>query len=110
MGVSKKGRRTIVWNRKEYIWYVQSDEELEGEICLFIISEDKKLLLSYPLNSNPPFIFSQGTEFQGKHTSGRWITIAIPFEIPDIITPKTVSKLIEWATEGTSAEIIKNLR
>lgn len=99
MAVSKKGRRTIVWNEKEYIWYVQADEEAEGTICLFIVSEDKKLILSYPLDSKPSFVFSQGTEFQGNHTSGKWVRIALPFEMPEIITPKTVLKLIKWATE-----------
>lgn len=100
MAVSKKGRRTIIYNGKTYIWYVWSDEESEGRICLFIISEDKKLILSYPLNSASSFVISQGTKFQGKRTSGKWEMVEVPFKIPDVITPKAVFKLIKWAEEG----------
>ena len=70
---------------------------------LHIISEDKTLILTIPLNAPKPYAVSKGRVFQGKPTSGRWERYLLPFELPEAITPKTVAALIDWAERGGEA-------
>ena len=43
LGVSKKGRRKLTYNEKQYVWYVQEDND-SPYYCLNIISDDKQLI------------------------------------------------------------------
>jgi hypothetical protein len=48
MAISKKGRRKIICNEKEYIWYVQMDED-SPYYCLNIASGDRRILFATDL-------------------------------------------------------------
>ena len=112
--VRAKGRRKISALGRNYVWYVISGEydcdywervssNNWGTPFLHIISEDKRLILTIPLNAPTPYAVSKGREFQGKQTSGCWERYILPFDIPESITPRFVSEVIEWAVSGDGA-------
>lgn len=47
MGVRKKYKRKIVRSNRLFYWYVEPDIDDEGIIKLHIVSEDKKLIVTY---------------------------------------------------------------
>ena len=102
MSVRTKGRRKIIVNEKSYVWYVKLDDDSPFHI-LNIISEDKKFIISCPLKTNTPYVISKGLVFQDKQTDGHWERYMLPFHIPEIITPKFISEVILWATQGEQA-------
>lgn len=102
MGVLKKGRRKIVYDNKKYIWHIAEDCDSPYNL-LNIISEDKKLILSSPLDTDVSYVISKGSFFQGNKSNGDWNRYLLPFSIPTIITPKFVTDIISWATEKTDA-------
>lgn len=95
--ICKKKRRKIIYNSKVYIWYVSPDIDSIYNI-LHIISEDKSLILAYPLKTETFYIISKGSVFQRKKTNGCWNRYIVPFRSSEQITPKFVSQLISWAT------------
>ena len=112
--VRTKGRRKIAVQGRRYVWYVLSGdcdrdywERVSsndwGTPFLHIISEDKRLILTIPLNAPTPYAVSKGREFQGKPTSGCWERYIMPFELPESITPRFVAEIIEWAVSGDGA-------
>lgn len=102
MGVKTKGRRKITVDGKFYVWYVEQDDESEYYI-LNIVSEDKALIISCPLKAPTNYIISKGNIFQNRKTDGTWNRFLLPFDVPDIITPKFVSKVILWAVRENNA-------
>jgi len=98
MSVCKQKRRKIICNDKEYIWYVKPDEDYFNEFVLHIISDDKRLIILYLINSD--YIISIGRQFQSRKSSGRWERYKLPFEKIQFVTPKFVSQIIEWAENG----------
>lgn len=112
MGVLKKHRRIITVNGEKFLWYViNSDRDYWMRVelndwetaFLHIVSEDKALVLTVPISTPKPYVVSKGRIFQGKPTSGRWERYYLPFELPKIITPKTVAEIIEWAVNDGSS-------
>lgn len=116
MAVRSKSRRKIAFGGKKYVWYVLAGDRdywtrvAEGGSSwawetpfLHIISEDKALILTIPLNAPKPYAVSKGRVFQGKTTSGCWERYFLPFSLPEAITPKTVSEIVEWAERGENA-------
>ncbi len=114
--VRKKSRRRLSVCGKYYVWYIITGdrdywEHVANGGCnwawetpfLHIISEDKTLILTIPLNAPKPYAVSKGREFQGGKTSGCWERYLLPFGLPETITPKIVSDIIEWAEHGGSA-------
>lgn len=107
MSIRKKGRRKIVCGDKNYIWYVHSDDE-SPYFILSAAAEDKSLIFSCPLNMEIPYIIIQrGKYFQSEKTYGLWHRRLIPFDVPQIITPGFVAKLIDWAEHGEATEEVK---
>lgn len=102
MSVLKKGRRKIICDNQEYVWYVSQDDESDYYI-LHIISEDKRLILSVPLQVTTPYVISKGNIFQGQITNGRWNRYLLSLDIPDVITSKSVATIISWATKDSNA-------
>ncbi len=102
MSVAKKGRRKITCDNQEYVWYVSQDDESVYYI-LNIISEDKQLILSVPLQVTTPYVISKGNIFQGQKTNGCWNRYLLPFDVPDVITPRIVATIIFWATGELTA-------
>lgn len=78
MGIAKKSRRKIIVSDK-----------------------------SYPLKTEIPYIINKGSIFQNKKTKGAWNRYLLPFNIPQIITPKFVSDVILWATQSGKSKAIK---
>lgn len=103
MGVMKKGRRKITVSDKSYVWYVVSDHDSPYHI-LNIISDDKALIISCPLKTETTYIISKGNMFQNKKTDGNWKRYLLPFDVPEIITPKFVSDIIFWAVQNDKAK------
>ena len=99
MSVTKRNRRKIICDNKEYIWYVSLDDESPFYL-LNVISEDKRTILTCPLNTGTSYVISKGKIFQGEKTDGKWNRYLLPFGVPEIITPRFVAELISWATRG----------
>lgn len=102
MSVRKRGRRKISCNNETYIWYIELDYDSPFHI-LNIVSEDKSLIIACPLNMKIAYVISKGKRFQNNKTNGRWKRYSLPFQVPEIITPKFVSELILWSTQGSNA-------
>lgn len=102
MSIRTKGRRRIVVGGQTYIWYVAADDESPYDL-LHIASDDKYLILSCPLGTEPAYVISMGRNFQGKPTNGVWNRYLLPFAIPESITPKYVEAVTVWATQQTDA-------
>lgn len=115
--IRTKKRRKIVCGGKNYVWYVLASEDRNywDHLDLFesggrwetpflhIISEDKKLILTIPLNAPKPYAVSKGAVFQGKQTSGRWERYLMPLELPGSVTPHFVAEIIGWASSDGNA-------
>ncbi len=71
---------------------------------LHIISEDKSLVLTIPMNAPRPYAVSKGRIFQGKPASGHWGRYLLPFGMPRAVTPRFVAEVIQWASESGGAE------
>lgn len=103
MSVSKKHRRTIEVDNRIYVWYIAEDDE-SVYLILNIISSDKKIICSVPMDTPTAYIISKGNEFQGNNTSGMWERYRLPLVISKEITPGFVSEVIQWITSGDKAE------
>ncbi len=99
MSMRTKGRRKIIVGNQTYIWYVALDDDTPYNV-LNIASDDKYLILSCPLQTKIAYVISKGRIFQTKETNGTWNRYLLPFNIPEMITPKFVKKLIVWATQS----------
>ena len=103
MSVLQKNRRKIKYNGPDYLWYVKPDEDYCDKLILSIASNDKKLVLAYPIGAEKAYVVSKGKTFQGEKSDGNWHRYLIPFETTEMITPKFVSKLISFAIEESNA-------
>lgn len=110
--VRTKKRRRIVCGGGNYVWYILTgDRDYWQRVYsndwetpfLHIISEDKRLILTLPLNAPKPYAVSKGREFQGKPASGCWERYPLPFEFPESVTPRFGAKVIEWAVGGDNS-------
>ncbi len=108
MSVSSKGKRKITVCNKIYLWKVALDDE-SGYYALNIVSDDKYLIISCPLQTKTSYVISKGRVFQTKDTTGIWKRYLLPFNVPDTITPKFVEQLIVWSTHDIdSIQINRN--
>ncbi|UKS27506.1 hypothetical protein LOZ80_00700 [Paenibacillus sp. HWE-109] len=102
MGVNSEGRRKLEYSGQRYYWNVQEDDEDYGRINLNIVSEDKKLIVSYHVAQSDhdkiPHIVIQGKEFGGleNHYRQGWVRVQTPIWDDRIITPRLVRTIIEW--------------
>ena len=71
MAISKKGKRTVLYQGKEYLWWVREDGDYCDAPWLTVASPDKSLILSYRVEGGDFFVVSKGRMFQGKETSGK---------------------------------------
>ena len=103
--LSTKGRRKIEVDGRMLVWCVAEDYDSPYKV-LQVASDDKHMILAVPLQTPETYVISKGTVFRGNPTSGRWERYALPFAIPDAITPKFVAELIRWSTEGKDAKAV----
>ena len=106
LSVSKKGRRKQIYNEKQYVCYVQEEND-SPYYCLNISSDDKQIILTLPLSSDTKYVISKGKRFQTNKSNGCWERYVCPLEIPEIITPKIVAEIINWAEYGDEAEVLE---
>ena len=105
VSVSIKNKRTIIVDDRTFVWYIAEDDESD-HLILNIISNDKKIICSVPMDTPTAYLISKGNELQGKKTSGTWERYRLPFVIPKIITPGFVSEVIQWIMNGDGMEQI----
>ncbi len=91
MAVRTKGRRRITVDNKLYVWCVALDFDSSYYVCN-IVSEDKSVVISCPLETEIPYAIFKGSQ-------PHWKRFALPFDVPDIITPSFVSRVILWAEQ-----------
>ena len=103
--LSTKGKRKIEVDGRPFVWNVEPDFDSPYKVLQFA-SDDKHMILAVPLQTSEAYIISKGTVFQGNPTSGSWERYALPFAVPDAITPKFVAELIKWSTEGKEAKAV----
>ena len=101
MGVRTKGRRKIVVDGEDYVWYVAENDDGPG-VVLHVASQDKKLAVMYPLYDEigQQYIVILGERFTGAETGGPWKRFVCPqFESDGVVTPKHVRDLILWCLD-----------
>ena len=103
MSIKAKGRRKIIVREQTYIWYVALDDD-SAYYLLNIASDDKQMILSCPLGTKNAYVISKGRIFQNKGTNGKWNRYLLPFDVPDVITPKFVEKMVVWSTQNSDVE------
>lgn len=109
MGVSKKGRRRIQYKDQTFVWWVSEDDDDFGTVRLKVVSDDKKIVLSYRVGEGDYYVRSEGRLFQGKERSGCWELYEYPLkEPPIVVTPRFVHELIAWAVDGENAALIRS--
>ena len=102
MAISKKKKRKIVVNNREFYWYMKLTEDwmyAYNTPQLYVISEDKNFLISYqPGQQNEnPFLIIKGKEFRGiKEANSSWIRVKTPAWNETQITPGFVARIINW--------------
>lgn len=114
--VRTKKRRKIVYEGKNYVWYViAGDDDYWSRVdtmnyespFLHIISEDKSLVLTIPLDCPKPYAVSKGRTFQSHKTSGHWERYLLPFNLSKAVTPKFVAEIICWASFKANVTRVK---
>lgn len=101
-GCKKKYKRKIVRFNRLFYWYVEPDIDDEGIIKLHIVSEDKRLIVTYEVGQHSiknkiPFIVIIGEEFEGwtlEYIGYR--RVLTPKWSDEIITPKLIGEIIDW--------------
>ncbi|MGN7169237.1 hypothetical protein ACTHSJ_25570 [Paenibacillus cellulositrophicus] len=102
MGINTIGRRKLEYCGKIFYWNVRQDAEDLARIGITIVSEDKKLIVSYHVaqadNDKIPHIVVKGMEFVGLENYPRkgWARIQTPIWDDRIVTPSLVRAIIEW--------------
>lgn len=90
MGISKKGKRSIIVNKKRYWWFVREDSGREPYVQ--IIADDHSFIASCNL-------YAPVLRIVKDQTSGPRI-IAIPQVLSeefDVFTPRYISEIIRYA-------------
>lgn len=104
MSVSQKRKRKIMFENTEYLWYIWEDRYYDGAFfndygtpfSISVVSADKSFILSAPINSEKPYILA--------HISKSNYRMYLPFDVPEVITPKFVLKLITWVVKSINSD------
>jgi hypothetical protein len=99
MAIRKKKRRKITVNKRQFIWYVNDDQDSADKV-LRIFSDDKKFMVSYHLDQPDAqrFLIVLGKEFPGLANAGHtWKRVRCPkWESDSTVTPAIVRQVIKW--------------
>ncbi|MDO3411248.1 hypothetical protein QWJ34_15895 [Saccharibacillus sp. CPCC 101409] len=114
MSVRSKGKRKIVRNGRLFYWKVGEDLEDEGRIKLRLISDDRRLVVTYEVGQSAsglarPMMVIEGKEFAGlEDREDVRCVVRTPVWDDAIITPGLVGTIIDWcAAPKESVEIIE---
>ena len=105
MAVAKKNKRKILVDEGTYYWYVRDDDLDHMEVgttkSLTIVSEDKRFLVTYPLDQHGEhnFIVVVGQRFGGTGDfGGTWQRVVCPrWDFGGAVTPALVRQIVLWA-------------
>ena len=100
MTISRKTRRVLELDGREYVWYVRPDAENFGAITLTVISEDRRFHVQYILGQSPEgrYVTVIGREFRDAAVGGVHQRFRSPeFGDGDTVTPRDVRSLVEWS-------------
>ena len=100
-----KGRRKMEVDGKLFVWHIAEDFDSPYKV-LQVASDDKHFIVAVPLQTPESYLISKGSVFQGNPASGSWERYALPFNVPDAITPGFVAELIRWSTVGKDAKAV----
>ena len=112
MAVSKKGKRSFLYNGKVFYWYMKLTDDYmysNNLPLLHIISEDKRLILSYQPKQqihNPFIIVKKGMITGFESIEGIWKRIMVPKWNDDVITPSFVNRLLDWFYDDKKSVIL----
>lgn len=106
MAVRTIKRRKIICDGVNYVWYVKEDDDYSCHV-LHVISENKQLILSYPLDGKVSYVISKGAIFQNYGSDGCWARYLYPVSFAGTVTPKFVSEVIKWAVQEKDAARIQ---
>lgn len=109
MSVSRKGKRPIEVDGRQFLWWVSDDEEFLYAPTLHVVSDCQAVLLKTPvLPVEPSYVVTLGTEFrgarmtQGTHRRFLWTAPAAD----GLVTPGYVAELIRWVViSGPAMEL-----
>jgi hypothetical protein len=117
MAIGKKNRRTIVYQGKNFLWWVDDESDgLGNMLSVNVASEDKKFLIKHfcvQTNPNESYLSVIGQYFPGlERKTGNSVKLSCPnfadSFVNNAVTSKTVKDILDWCfrtdTEGRSLQ------
>ncbi len=96
--IAKKGKRKLVFENTEYVWFVKKTDDTA---LLSISSVDKKLVLSYRVNQiSDEYIHPKITVLQSEKMAPGVYSFFPPLA-DESISANTIRALLKWYTEQT---------
>ncbi len=101
MTISRKSRRKITVDDREFVWYVAPDWDDLGRVTLTVVSSDRRFFVRYCLVQSDEcrHVVVLGPQFRDGTYGGVWRRFRSPsFGTTETIASGDVRALIEWAT------------
>ena len=95
MGISKKGKRKIIYNEELFYWFIQRDEDY-GTDHLNIIKEDRSLIIFYRVNQIRDEFIHPKVFIKKSSRLKTGLYPFFPLLSDEIITPKTIINILKW--------------
>ena len=105
MAISKKNRRRIKYQGKNFLWWVEDDFDGHGNmLSINVASEDKKFLIKhYAIQKNPneSYLSVIGQYFPGlERKTGTIVKLSCPVFsesfVDNAVTPRTIKEILDW--------------
>lgn len=102
MAVRNKGRRKLMINNRQFVWWVGESNECGwvGDV-LTVTSHDRRFFVRFYLGQQPEqrFLVVEGREFAGlPDAGGSWLRVRCPeWSAGASVKPSDVRRLIEWS-------------
>ena len=95
MGISKKGKRKIIYNEELFYWFIQRDEDY-GTDHLNIIKEDCSLIIFYRVNQIRDEFIHPKVFIKKSSRLKTGLYPFFPLLSDEITTPKTIINILKW--------------
>ena len=95
MGISKKGKRKIIYNEELFYWFIQRDEDY-GTDHLNIIKEDRSLIIFYRVNQIRDEFIHPKVFIKKSSRLKTGLYPFFPLLSDEITTPKTIINILKW--------------
>ena len=105
--ISSKNKRKFIYNKKLYYWYISFSTDYDIPY-IQIIENNRNLSITYKVNQiNDDFICPKISIIKSNKLKSGQYKFSPPLE-DEIITPKTISKILDWyEKQDTSISPIK---